>query len=349
MIANQQCRPYDSRFLPFAETDYEREVYVTYGKCGSVVNETARKLNEIREKDGLRLVDVSSISQAVRRVQDRAEDRLGQLEWDEEYAEIQFKPFNILIYDIETSPTEAFVWRFWDESIGHSQVKKYGHIISFAAKWLGTEEIIYTENRGSSDRQITKELIGLFDRADIVVAHNGKAFDCKTVTGRALTHGLMPPSPFKVVDTMLSAKRYFKMPRNSLECLADELGCSGKLKHHKFPGFDLWKECMAGNDEAWKEMEIYNRQDVKVLEEVYLRMRPWIADHPNMGILREEGRPICPKCGSGELKKPRRKHYTTTTTGKYSLKICLNCGGYCRGRTTELEKEKRKVLQVNAV
>lgn len=349
MISGQQCRPYDSRFLPFALTDYEKEVYSAYGKCGSIVNATTRKLNESRERDGVRLLDVSSISQAVRRIQDRAEAHFGTLEWDDEIEAIQIKPLRVWVYDIETAPTEAFVWRFWNENIGHAQVKKYGHVISFAGKWLGDDEIVYEENRTKSDKAIIQKLISYFDEADIVVAHNGKAFDCKTVTGRALTHGINPPSPFKIVDTMLSAKRYFKMPRNSLECLADELGCSGKLKHHKFPGFDLWKECMAGNDEAWEEMEVYNRQDVKVLEEVYLKMRPWIADHPNMGILQEEGRPICPKCGSGELKKPRKKHYTTTNTGKYRLYSCKNCGGYARSRRTELEKAKGKLLTVNAV
>jgi DNA polymerase elongation subunit (family B) len=345
MIAGQQCRPFDSRFLVFAETEDQEEVYKAYGNAGSIVNEAARKLSEKRGKN----VDPSRVSVVVRQIQKRAQDHFSELEWDDEIEQIQVKPLRVFIYDIETAPTEAYVWRYWNENIGHAQVKSYGRVISFAGKWLGTDEIIYEENRGKSDKAIIKKLIKLFDQADVVVAHNGKAFDCKTVTGRALTHNIPPPSPFKIVDTMLSAKRYFKMPRNSLECLADELGCSGKLKHKKFPGFDLWKECMAGNEEAWEEMRIYNEQDVIVLEEVYLRMRPWIADHPNMGILQEEGRPICPKCGSGELAKPKRKHYTTTNTGKYRLYVCRNCGGYARSRRTELEKEKGKSLTVHAV
>lgn len=344
MISNQQCRPYDRRFLKFAATDNQTAVYKAYGKCGSIVNETARVLDK----------DASHISQVVRCIQKKAELHFGELEYDDEFDVIQMKPLKIWIYDIETTPTKGYFWRYWNENIGHGQVLEYGKILSFAGKWLGEEDIHYEENRTKanrvgSDKKITQSIINFFDEADIVIGHNGKAFDCKTVTGKALKHGIKPPSPYKIVDTMLSAKRYFKMPRNSLECLADELGCSGKLNHKAFPGFSMWRECIKGNPEAWEEMEIYNRQDVVVLEEVYLKMRPWISDHPNMGVLMEEGRKICPKCGSGEIKTPRRKKTTTTNTQVYPLYICGNCNGYARGRTTISDKRKRKQLTVHAV
>lgn len=335
----KQCRPFDHRFLPFANTEDQENIYRVYGECGSVVNEAARKLEK----------DPSRVSQVVRQIQERAETQYGKMEWDEDIEEIQFQPLKVWIFDIETAPAEAYVWNFYNTNIGHNQVKKYGHIMSFAGKWLGTDEVHYEENRTKNDKKITKSLINFFDQADIVIGHNGRAFDCKTVTGRALSHSLTPPSPYKIVDTFLSAKKHFKMARNSLEFLADELGCTGKMKHKNYPGFELWKACLEGDELAWEEMRKYNIQDVDVLEEVYLKMRPWITDHPNMGVLKEEGRPICPKCGSGELQKPRRKHYCTTNTGKYDLFVCRNCGGYCRGRTTVYDKEKRKALTVNAV
>lgn len=28
-----------------------------------------------------------------------------------------------------------------------------------------------------------------------------------------------------------------------------------KLNHSKFPGMELWRECLKGNSEAWTEME----------------------------------------------------------------------------------------------
>lgn len=344
MISNQQCRPFDIRFLQFADNDDQDEIYRVYGESGSIVNEAGRRLGK----------DASRVSQVVRHIQEKAKLHFGALEWDDEFDVIQVKPLKIWVYDIETTPTEAYVWRYWNENIGHAQVREYGKILSFAGKWLGDDNIHYEENRTKkdkvgNDKKITQSIINFFDEADVVIGHNGKAFDCKTVTGKALKHGIKPPSPYKIVDTMLSAKRYFKMPRNSLECLADELGCSVKLKHKKFPGFDLWDEVMKGNPEAWQEMETYNIQDVVVLEEVYLKMRPWISDHPNMGILMEEGRKICPKCGSGEMRTHRTKKTTTTNTQIYPLYVCGNCNGFARGRTTIASLDKRKVLTVHAV
>ena len=334
----KQCKPYDSRFKKYAVTELQEQVYIEYGNHGSIVNATARALGK----------DPSFVSRVVRTIQERAEIDLGEMEWDDELQEIVFKPLKIWLFDIETAPSEAYVWNYWNTNIGHGQVKKYGHIMSYCGKWLGDEDITYVENRGKNDKSITKKIIKYFDQADIVVGHNGRAFDVKTVTGRALVHGLKPPSPFRVVDTFLAAKKFFKLPRNSLECIASELGCTEKLKHKNFPGFDLWKACMDGDDLAWEEMKIYNIQDVQVLEEVYLKMRPWMADHPNLNPIQAEGRPICPKCASGEVKVAFNK-FAHTSTGKYQLYRCSNCGGWSRGRDNRLDKEKRKPMIVNAV
>lgn len=344
MIANQQCRPFDSRYLPFASSANQIRTYKAYGNCGSIINQTARKLCK----------EPSAVSQIVRSIQKKGDLHFSAMEYDEEADQIVMRPLRVWIYDIETAPSEAYVWQFYNQNIGHNMIKAYGHVISYAGKWLGDEEIDYQavtqkEMNKKDDKRIIQQIIDKFSEADVVIGHNGKAFDCKTVTGRALIHGIKPPTPFKIVDTLLAAKRYFKLPRNSLECIASELGCIGKLKHKNFPGFDLWRECIAGNPDAWEEMKTYNIQDVGTLEEVYLRMRPWISDHPNMGILLESNIPICPKCASPELRKPRRKHFITTNTQKYHLYTCTNCGGYARSRTTVLEKEKRKKLVVHAV
>jgi hypothetical protein len=57
--------------------------------------------------------------------------------------------------------------------------------------------------------------------------------------------------------------------------MTDKLCTTHKKKRHaKFPGFELWRECLAGNHEAWDEMREYNIDDVLSLEELYLVMRP---------------------------------------------------------------------------
>lgn len=250
----------------------------------------------------------------------------------------------ILTLDLETSPNIAYVWGMWKQNIGLNMLKETSYIMSYSAKWLGSDNILYEENRHGNDRELVKSLLSLLDAADIVIAHNAKRFDLPIIHGRAVTYGFNPPSPYKVIDTLIEAKKEFRFISNKLEHIADVLGCAPKMKHAKFPGFELWLQCLKQNDEAWAEMREYNIQDVVTLEEVYLKMRPWMKGHPNIGVLNEEDVPVCPKCGSRHV---HRRGYVTTNVSKFHRFQCLDCGGWGRTRFNELDGEKRKRLLMN--
>lgn len=241
----------------------------------------------------------------------------------------------ILLIDIETAPNVAYVWGAWKQNIGQNQWKEKSHIMSFAAKWLGEDGIMYEENRKKNDRKIVKAMLDLFDEADMVVAHNGRKFDIPTILGRGLVYGFSPPSPFHVVDTLDTARREFRFTNNTLANLATELKLTQKSSHKKFPGFELWLECLRGNDEAWQEMRDYNIDDVVVLEELYLRMRPYMKNHPNVVRHAEEG-VFCPKCGSDNIQW--RGYYYTKAGLCYKRFVCLDCGGWGRVRLSEKDR-----------
>ena len=65
----------------------------------------------------------------------------------------------VLVFDIETSPSIAYVWRFFKESISPKQVLDHPHIMSYAAKWLGKGEIFYEENRGGKEKELLRTLV----------------------------------------------------------------------------------------------------------------------------------------------------------------------------------------------
>lgn len=251
-----------------------------------------------------------------------------------------------LILDIETAPKVAYVWRFWQENVGAKQVREHGHIMSFAARWLGDSRTYYEDNRTDDDKEVVSSLVNFLSEADIVIAHNAKKFDLAMINGRALVHGLKPPSPYAVIDTLQAARRNFKFESNSLEYLAIALGCSPKLTQRKFPGFELWLECLKGNKEAWDEMRVYNIQDVQTLEEVYLKMRPWIYNHPNVGVFEERDEVVCPYCGSAHV---HFRGYAHTRVSKFRRIQCLDCGGWSRTRFNEYPADKRKILATPAV
>lgn len=247
----------------------------------------------------------------------------------------------ILILDIETAPNIAYVWRFYKENVGAKQVLENSFIMSFAAKWLGEDEVFYFSADEYGEKNIVWGLIQLLDMADIVVAHNGDSFDLPSINGRAMVHGLVPPSPYRTIDTRRVAKYEFNFPSNSLEYLANVLGVDAKLDHKKFPGFLLWSECLKNNPEAWEELRKYNIQDIHTLEQVYLKMRPWMKRHPNVVVDLEPDRPACPKCGSHHI---QLRGFTTTNHYKYRKFQCQDCGGWARTRFNEYPREKKHAL-----
>ena len=254
----------------------------------------------------------------------------------------------ILSLDIETSPILADVWNLWKQNVGLNQIRKNGYIMTYAAKFLDEDYVYYDScrRRGPKDeKRLLKTLRDLINRADVVVAHNGDNFDLKWIRAQMVFHGLKPIPPIKQVDTLKIAKQQFRFHSNRLEFLANFLGCAPKKKHEKFPGHELWTQCTLGNKEAWDEMLDYNIQDVITLEEVYLKLRPWTkggALAPNLGI-NEEGH-VCPKCGGKHL---QRRGYAYTNVSKFQRYRCNDCGGWSRGRTNVIDKERRKSLLTN--
>ena len=76
-------------------------------------------------------------------------------------------------------------------------------------------------------------------------------------------------------------------------------------------------------------MKKYNRQDVIATEKVYLRLRPWIENHPNIGAYKGSDQPLCPKCGSGKL---QAQGFRVLQQGRYQRYQCQECGGWSRGK-----------------
>jgi len=252
----------------------------------------------------------------------------------------------ILVLDIETAPNIAYVWRFFKENVGAKQVLEHTEIMSFAYKWLGEKEVTYYDTQFTEEKNILPFLMEALDAADIVVAHNGNKFDLPTIQGRALVAGLRPPSPYKTVDTLLVARYEFNFPSNSLEYLSGVLGVDKKDSHKNFPGFELWSECLKRNPAAWEEMKVYNIQDVDTLEQVYLKMRPWMRKHPNVGVFDEQPVPVCPNCGSPHI---QFRGYAHTSVSKFRRFVCNDCGSWARTRFNVLDKDVRKNLIVKAV
>jgi len=252
----------------------------------------------------------------------------------------------ILLLDIETTPLEAYVFQMsvWKANINTDAVISEWFMLTWSAKWLLSPEVMSMrltpdEVAHEDDSRIATVLWDLLNEADIVIAHNGDRFDIPNMNTRFILAGLGPTTPFQTIDTLLVARKQFGFTHNSLNALAKQFGFPVKIETN----FALWKRCKNGDRDALMEMEVYNRHDVEILEEVYLKLRPWIKSHPNVGLYMEASTEVCPNCGSDHI--ATIGHYYTQV-GKYEALRC-ECGAIARRRVSVIPLEKRKSLTVS--
>jgi hypothetical protein len=257
----------------------------------------------------------------------------------------------VLIFDIETAPMLNYCWGIWEQNVGLNQIRSDWYVLSWSAKWLhdAPNKVMYMDQRNEKniedDSKLLKGIWKLLDEADVVITQNGRSFDVKKLNARFILNGFQPPSSYKHIDTKLIAKRHFGFTSNKLEYMSEKL-CKKykKQKHSKFSGFEMWRECLAGNLKAWKEMEKYNKYDVLALEELYTKLIPW-DNSVNFNLYHDDEENVC-KCGSIQLIK---NGFYYTNVGKYQRYRCKDCGSETRGRANLLSKEKKNALHSSTV
>jgi hypothetical protein len=245
---------------------------------------------------------------------------------------------NILLLDIETAPNLVHVWGLFQQNVAVNQIQASGYVLCWSAKWYRESEVMFDSVHQSKPKKMLKGIHKLLDRADMVVHYNGKKFDIPTLNKEFVLQAMLPPAPYKQVDLLQTARGQFKFTSNKLDFVARALGLGSKSKH---AGHELWIKCMAGDDEAWKVMEAYNRQDVALLEKLYDRLLPWIKAHPNHGVYDTPGIPVCPNCGHHHL---HRRGYARTLANVYARYQCMNCGYWTREPFSELAREDRGII-----
>src|SRR3990167_1796147 len=199
----------------------------------------------------------------------------------------------ILLLDIETSPNTVHVWGLFKQYVGINQIIDSSYVLCWAAKWYGKNEVYFDSIYTSKPKMMLKRIHKMLDEADAVVSYNGAKFDIPTLNKEFLLYGMLPPSPIKQIDLLRTARSQFRFPSNKLDYIAQALGLGKKTTH---TGHQLWIDCMNKDPTAWAIMEEYNINDVFLLEQVYDKLKPWIKNHPHVGVHNDT--PLaCPTCG----------------------------------------------------
>jgi hypothetical protein len=236
-----------------------------------------------------------------------------------------------IFYDIETAPSLGYYFDLYKEGNIVSTVQNW-FMLSFAYKVQGERKTHYRcladypgySKDKTNDRALVSDLHRhVFSSADILVGHNIDRFDSRKAKARFLAHGLPPPPPVKTIDTLKIARRVYKLDSNRLAAIGEYLGLGGKAVT---TGWKLWESCIQGDAKAWKQMGVYNRRDVDLLEQVYDRLAPWQPNAPYLG------NPGCPSCHSERI---QQRGYNVNRSGRSPRFQCQDCSHWFSGKCHE--------------
>lgn len=250
----------------------------------------------------------------------------------------------IVTIDIETQRAITETWDLWPKYIPIDRVIVPKRILCFAAKIYGKDKVHFHSAWDDKDTDAYDKMVraawDLLDQADIVIGWNSTRFDVQHFQAAFGRLGLGPPSPFRSLDLMQVAKKNFSAGELSLKLDWFSKMWLGqrKLNHG---GTDLWHDIRYGNRNerraAQKIMREYNKQDVRLTEQLFDRFKPWTGINYAIYLNEDDSTPRCTKCSSEELE---RRGFFYTTAMCYQRYRCKDCGSWSRGKrrvyTTEL-------------
>lgn len=225
-----------------------------------------------------------------------------------------------IILDLEVMAHEGFFWgKAYEVNI--IEVIHYGKILTFAVKPLGRKAYALGWLDCGNEERLVKKLWKVLDENDVIIGHNFKGFDNKWCKTRFLKYGLPPPSPYKIIDTLLIAKKHLQLPSYSMNNIAAYYGLGAKVGHEGWP---LWKKCLNRDPKATAKMKQYNAGDVVLNEKVYNLLLPYLESEKNWVPAK-----VCGRCSQDKL---QRRGFGWASGQRYQKLRCTNCGRTERGK-----------------
>lgn len=253
-----------------------------------------------------------------------------------------------LILDIETSPNLAWVWGLRNQFLTIDKLEQHSEMLSWAAKWRGSNETYFGSSFHNGKQDMIEGIHEMLEEADTVVTFNGERFDLPILNQEFLFAGMNPPKPYMSVDLYRTVSRRFRTPSNKLAYWLERLGLEGKADTG---GFELWKNCMLGDKEAWATMMQYNTDDVIRTEQLMEKILPWIPNFPVEVVadaVDQEGKPVV-KCSCGSCRIQRRGYKRTASGLHYRQYACMDCGRWFRERTHDKDVAKSPLVHAGQI
>jgi len=132
----------------------------------------------------------------------------------------------------------------------------------------------YKSGRRGDDAEVFARLYYTLEPCAIWYAHHGRWFDVRWMNALSLKYGFAPLNR-KLVDPVQLAKNKFALGSNSLASQLDFI----EAQEQKMPlGESVWRDAILNDDDsAWKKLEARNRSDVVALNELAVKVAPFVG------------------------------------------------------------------------
>lgn len=178
----------------------------------------------------------------------------------------------IMLFDIEASSLEA--------SFGHTLCFGYKYLGAKRAKVLSLADFNTPGPGKEPDANLLPKVHDLLtNRADIIITYYGKEYDRKFLNTRMLMVGLapLPPLSSEHIDLYFTARGNLKLHSNRLQAVSEALGCPMSKTPVRA---DTWRLAQRGDPKAMAYVVKHCRLDVDILEWCYMKLRPFVRQHP---------------------------------------------------------------------
>jgi len=251
---------------------------------------------------------------------------------------------SILAFDIETLPQFGPFWTRFRPIIRQESIIEHTSI--FCACWqvvdhngrpkgaVQSSSILDDPKRFKAniydDEHVVRELHKAAQEADMYLFQNGISFDLKKLNARIVYYGLEPLPEKQSIDTLRKARQTFGFDSNKLDYMGRYLGVGEKMETGGQQMWDDITQCkyppvgkepdFTLTEKTIKYAVKYCKQDVKLLIEVYKKIRPYIKLPVFSTYLNKLG---CIHCGGQEF----RKHGFRYTAGgkRHPRYFCRPC------------------------
>lgn len=132
----------------------------------------------------------------------------------------------------------------------------------------------FKAGKRGDDAEVFAQIYYTLEPCAITYAHSGRWFDMRWINALSLKYGFAPLNR-KLVDPVQLAKNKFALGNNSLASQLDFIDA----QEQKMPlGESVWRDALMNDDDsAWEKLRARNRSDVIALNELAIRVAPFVG------------------------------------------------------------------------